>query len=425
SWVVNHGRQIMKLGYLLLATAGQSYESGVTRYGRCLATAARSHHSVLEQTVVLTHDSRHNSDLLRRAAMALAQSDLIHFQYSPFLWGEGRPHLHHLQGWLGEMARRSLPWVVTLHDVHQQLYPPQSVWQVLQAERRKYKHLSGLQRLALRTTWRYMWHRYGADRQAMRLLLQQAGAILTCHRQEKQRLAHFEGAQRIKVIPHFVASVSSLPLPEGPSPGGPSPGELSPGSCSTAVAKSKLGLSAQTVIILQGFIYPRKGHALAIEALGQLPETVHLVFAGAVVDGQAQLLKGLWALAKQYQVEHRLTVTGYLCDADLDLYLRASDLAICPFETLSASGSLSRWIAHETPILATNLPQIETYNQRVPGAIATFSPYTAAALAEAILTQLAQPPLPQARQQLRSQLSLPQIFERHVECYAEVLEDVP
>ncbi|MEM9904421.1 MAG: glycosyltransferase [Cyanobacteria bacterium P01_D01_bin.44] len=404
----------MKLGYLHLATAGQSYESGVTRYGRCLAMAARSHHSVIEQDVVLTYDSRqdsrHNGDLLRQAAVSLAQSDLIHFQYSPFLWGYGRPHLQHLQQWLGELSRRSLPWVVTLHDVHEQLYPPQSVWQVLRAERRKYKDLSGLQRLAVRTTWRYMWHRYGADRLAMQLLLRQASAILTCHAQEKQRLSHFAAAERIQVIPHFVESApfqrSTIPL-------------------STADAKAKLGLSAQTVITLQGFIYPRKGHALAIAALGQLPETVHLVFAGAVVDGQAQLLKDLWTLAQQHQVDHRVTVTGYLCNTDLDLYLRASDLAICPFEALSASGSLSRWIAQGKPILATDLPQIQDYNQLVPGAIAPFSPYTAAALAEAILTQLTQPPPPQLRQQLRSQLSLPQIFERHQACYAEVLEDVP
>ncbi|MEM8809710.1 MAG: glycosyltransferase [Cyanobacteria bacterium P01_G01_bin.38] len=409
----------MKLGYLHLATAGQSYESGVTRYGRCLAAAARSHHSVIEQDVVLTHDSRqdsrHNADLLRRAAATLAQSDLIHFQYSPFLWGHGRPHLQHLQQWLGELSRCSLPWVVTLHDVHEQLYPPQSVWQVLRAERRKYKDLSGWQRLAVRTTWRYMWHCYGADRQAMQLLLRQASALLTCHAQEKQRLSHFAAAERIQVIPHFVESVSFQR----------STASLSTVPLSTADAKAKLGLSAQTMITLQGFIYPRKGHTLAIKALSQLPETIHLVFAGAVVDGQARLLKDLWTLAQQHQVDHRVTVTGYLCDADLDLYLRASDLAICPFETLSASGSLSRWIAQGKPILATDLPQIQDYNQLVPGAIATFSPYTATALAEAILAQLAQPKPPQIRQQLRSQLSLPQIFERHQECYAEVLEDVP
>ncbi|MEO1400867.1 MAG: glycosyltransferase [Cyanobacteria bacterium J06635_1] len=409
----------MKLGYLHLATAGQAYESGVTRYGRCLAMAARSHHTVIEPTVVLTHDNRRNGDLLRQAAATLAPCDLVHFQYSPFVWGEGRPHLRHLQCWLGARARHSLPCVVTLHDVHRHLYPPQSAWQVLRAERCKYKHFSGAQRLALRTTWRYMWHRYGADRQAMKLLLRQANAVLTCHPQEKQRLTHFAGAQQIKVVPHFVREASVL---------------HSTPPLSTTAAKTKLGLSAQTVITLQGFIYPRKGHALAIEALSQLPEAVQLVFAGAVVDGQARLLKDLWTLAQQHQVDHRLTVTGYLCEADLDLYLAASDLAICPFETMSASGSLSRWIAQEIPILATDLPQIEAYNQLVPGAmvndrpqkaIATFSPYTATALAEAIRAQLAQPTLPQARQQLRSQLSLPQIFERHIECYAEVLADVP
>ncbi|MEO0456013.1 MAG: hypothetical protein AAF152_05435 [Cyanobacteria bacterium P01_A01_bin.114] len=212
------GNDGMKLGYLHLATAGQSYESGVTRYGRGLASAARSHHPVAEQDIVLTHDSRHNGDLLQQAADALAQSDLIHFQYSPFIWGEGRPHLQHLQRWLSELARRSLPWVVTLHDVHESLYPPQSVWQVLRAERQKYQHFTGLQRLALRTTWRYMWHRYGADRQAMILLLQQASAVLTCHQQEKQRLAHFANAQQIKVIPHFVESDSFSPAIALPSP---------------------------------------------------------------------------------------------------------------------------------------------------------------------------------------------------------------
>ena len=66
----------------------------------------------------------------------------------------------------------------------------------------------------------------------------------------------------------------------------------------------------------------------------------------------------------------------------------ASHLAGCPFEMLSASGSLSTGVSLGRPILASDLPQIAEYNRIEPGAIKTFQPYTSEALAAAITHQL-------------------------------------
>ena len=68
--------------------------------------------------------------------------------------------------------------------------------------------------------------------------------------------------------------------------------------------------------------------------------------------------------------------------ANLETYLLAADVAICPFLQMSASGSFSTWLSVGTaPIVASDLPQIRWYNAMVPGAITVFPAGDAQALA--------------------------------------------
>lgn len=128
-------------------------------------------------------------------------------------------------------------------------------------------------------------------------------------------------------------------------------------------------------------------------------------------------------LAKTMGVEERLRITGYLSEEELERYLVATDLAICPFKNCSASGSLSTWIsvAHPT-ILAFDLPQINEYNRLEPGAIKTFQPYTPAALAQAIrqLLPTCGESYAPAVERLRQRLSMPAIFDEHLSHYRHV-----
>jgi glycosyltransferase involved in cell wall biosynthesis len=123
-------------------------------------------------------------------------------------------------------------------------------------------------------------------------------------------------------------------------------------------------------------------------------------------------------------VAGRLRITGFLPEPELDVYLAATDLAVCPFTTVAASGSVSTWLSTGTPILAADLPLISEYNIMEPGAIRTFSPYTANALAEAACNLLAagagHDDMPAKR--LRARLGMHSVLRQHIEAYRDVAE---
>ncbi len=130
----------------------------------------------------------------------------------------------------------------------------------------------------------------------------------------------------------------------------------------------------------------------------------------------------LLALAKEKGVSDRLHITGYLSEEDLERYLVATDLAICPFKKLSASGSLSTWISVARPVLASDVPQIDEYNRLEPGAIQTFAPYTPSALASAVRQMLSSlSNTDQKLEKLRQHLDMSVIFDQHLNYYRQAI----
>jgi glycosyltransferase involved in cell wall biosynthesis len=130
------------------------------------------------------------------------------------------------------------------------------------------------------------------------------------------------------------------------------------------------------------------------------------------------------SLAREKGVKDRLEVTGYLPDEEFRRRLSIADLAVCPFsEHKSASGSLSALIAIGCPILASDIPLVAEYNAMVPDAIATFSPYTAEALAASIGRLLTMPraELTDGLAKLRKLLSIATIYNQHIDAYQQVL----
>jgi glycosyltransferase involved in cell wall biosynthesis len=124
-------------------------------------------------------------------------------------------------------------------------------------------------------------------------------------------------------------------------------------------------------------------------------------------------------------VENRIHFTGYLSEAELEAYLIATDLAICPFQGFSASGSISTWISVACPILSFDLPQIREYNTFEEGAIQIFKPYTPMALAAAIQECLEQDQDKQTIKiaQLGQKLSLSNILDSHLTLFGAVYQD--
>jgi glycosyltransferase involved in cell wall biosynthesis len=182
-----------------------------------------------------------------------------------------------------------------------------------------------------------------------------------------------------------------------------------------------LNLIDKKVITLLGFISPYKGHQLVVEAIPYLPQDVQIIFAGNK-DLDKNFVHVLQKLAQVKEVEHRLRFTGYLTEAELDSYLIATDLAICPFKGFSASGSISTWISAACPILSFDLPQIREYNSLEPGAIQIFDSYTPMALATAIQECLEGDQELQSAKvaQLGQKLSLSNILDKHLTLYQTV-----
>lgn len=400
----------MKIGYLHLGPP----QHGIYRYGKFLARAAkeRSDLIVLEAEAILTGDSQSDYQKLIAAAQQLQAADLVHIQFSYFndrLWGSGWMQLEHLKTFLDSC---DCPIAVTLHDVY---YTPPNLrgiaTQVLPAvfpffgskkgdrdlPQRPEPPVSDFKRTA-RAVKEWSINTFGASTATLKALVQRADLVLVCTQAEADRLADRVETSKLKIVPHFVESRSR--------------------SLTRIGARNSLNLEGCKIVTLLGFIYPYKGHQLLIEAMAELPSDVQVIFAGST-DADPEFVRSLLQLAKEKGVEDRLRLTGYLSETELETYLTATDLAVCPFAEFSASGSISSWISVTCPILASNLPQIAEYNALELDAIEVFHPYTAAVLAAAIKDCLAKAPAAQQAKvaRLAQRLSLANILEQHLSVY--------
>ncbi len=414
---------MMKIGYLHIGPP----KHGVCRYGRLLAAEARRQPSltVIEAEVILTQDWEHNQEMLVKAAQQLSEADIIHFQFHKFnelSWGGGQLQLDYLRVFTSHCSR---PLVVTLHNI---FYPPYGLTSVLKYLSSKLKPtvLAGETETneATKTTetllteppipkrstltrivqfvQRTLQGTFGSDALALREISKRVDLILVCTEEEARRLSDRVNNQKLKVVSHYV-EVRSI--------------DMSP-----TQARAVLNLNGVRTITILGFIYPTKGYQLLIEAMSELPEDVQVIFAGGSAPDHEQFVQDCLELAKARGVGDRLRVTGYLSEEELERYLVATDLAICPFEMTSASGSLSTWISAARPILTSDLPQVAEYNRLEPDAIKIFQPYNPTALAKAIqqLLPLSKEWDESAVARLRQRLSLPQIFNEHLIHYHKI-----
>lgn len=391
----------MLIGYLQLSPP-QDHESGIARYGRYIAQAVQQQPQLETREVVLElSDPINFRPALKQALKTFQDCDVLHVQYSKYVG---------LTGWnklcLLKMIRQRFKGMlcITLHDVYADLYPAYGLKEAWEFENKRLRGFSKNQSLALRSTATYLWQNYLADQAIIKWLLTHCDQLIVCNQTEAERLQHFEGAEKLTVIPHFVESRSLRYSP--------------------AEAKATLGFGPEKIITLQGFVYRSKGHSMLLNALSLLSEDYKVVFAGGMAPHQDAFKRELELQIKQLRLGDRVTITGYLSEEDLELYLAATDLAVCPFRIVSASGSLSTWISMERPILAHALPQIEELNDLVPGAISRFQDYSPDALAKAIKICLADaasqatPPSGSPIKQLKERLSLTRIAQEHGALYS-------
>ena len=341
------------------------------RYGQLIADAA-ARRPDLDVAQVDAGRVDLGSARLARAARDLGASQVVVMQWNRRGWGRhGRSLIRLLR--FRRAYRGAL--VVTLHDVFD------------------------------RTTLRQRF--LEPDAWSLRLLGRTADRIVVHSEVEVERLRGIVPSERLRVVPHFVEA-RSLPL-------------------SPAAARERLGLSDRRIVTLLGFVYGRKGHRYAVEAVPLLPADTVMVYAGGPVDGRSFVHDLALARARELDLGDRFRITGYLSEEDLETWIAATHLAILPFTDLSASGSLSSWIAVGKPMLATDLPGFREYDHRVPGSLHLFGPPEPAPLAAAI-DELLAGGLPEVDDRvlaLGRELSLERTVERYLEVAAEAMASRP
>ena len=99
------------------------------------------------------------------------------------------------------------------------------------------------------------------------------------------------------------------------------------------------------------------------------PKNALLVFAGGAVTVDDPYYQALLKRIEQEALQDRVSITGYLSDEMLDIYLSATDVAICPFREVSASSSFATWLAVGKPIVASDEPVFRLYRSEFGEAI--------------------------------------------------------
>lgn len=382
---------------------------GTHRYGRLLAAEVATETETVEASIELGHGRTADSHAIEDAAHALQKSDVVHIQYGLWdntsLWGPGWTQLANLKTFAHACG---VPIVATVHDVY-----PFHVIRSLVRRRRGAGDPPDLSRRHGDPSRRDRWiaatldrvHSIGsvdvANAWTLRWLFQHAGALLFLSEAEANRIRIPSVRRKAHVIAHFV---------ERRSP-----------AVSARTAREMCGAGGKKTVTLMGYIHNGKGHALLVEAMRDLPEDVRVVFAGGPSPGAEPFLERLLARAQEIGVDERLVVTGFLPEDELEPWMVATDLAVCPFRLLSASSSLAGWLSLHRPVLASRLPQIDELNAIAPGAIQTFEPYAPEVLAREIRRLLPScdgAPNPGSAR-LQERLAIPIIAQQHRQLYRQ------
>lgn len=349
----------LSVGYLHTGRA----RSGLRRYGRILATEAATR---ADLEVLQSDAGDRDASLLdlRRAAGRLRGADVVHLQWKLADWDPRWGGVPRMEVVVASLRR---PLVVTMHDVFER----SGRW-----ERRLSPAAIGLRRLA-----------------------HHARRLVVHSEEERERLDGLVPHHKVAVVPHFVEVRTEAP--------------------DRTAARETLDVADRRVVTLLGYITKRRGHRLVIDALTDLPPDVTALFVGSTIDGRDHVARDLEAHARDVGVADRVRFMGYVSDEQLAQVLAATDVALCPFRTMSASGALATWISSGRPIVASDLAPVRELDALEPGSLHRFHPYAPAPLAERIAATLdmaTDSPDPRVLA-LAARLATPRMVDRYIGIY--------
>jgi glycosyltransferase involved in cell wall biosynthesis len=127
-------------------------------------------------------------------------------------------------------------------------------------------------------------------------------------------------------------------------------------------ARKELGVTESKVLLFFGYIRRYKGLRHLIRALPALASQFHddyrLLIVGEFYEGREDILK----LIKEQELDNRvLLVDRYVPNEEVELYFRAADITILPYESATQSGIIQVAYGFDLPVITTDvggLPEV-------------------------------------------------------------------
>jgi len=182
-------------------------------------------------------------------------------------------------------------------------------------------------------------------------------------------IVHSEGdrVRIVREIPRMPARLLALPVERRPLP-------------DRIRARAELGIERPLVLLL-GLVRRYKGVETLLEAAPQIREG-----AGAEIAVVGEIFREVRSALRRPPEGVRI-VDRYLREEEMDRWLAASDVVVCPYHRISSSAIAARAVAAGRPIVASDLPGFRPFVGPETGQLVP--PGDAAALARAVLETLA------------------------------------
>jgi glycosyltransferase involved in cell wall biosynthesis len=359
----------MRIGYLHLG----NQKHGVVRFGKQIASGLKQSANVDVYEWLL--DEWH-SNIIK----SIKNIDILHCQYNAQVYSSIWGRLFHQNSNLNELFNLvKIPVVFTIHDIYRPGYITEG-------------------NIFKLSDWLKM--QFAPQRFALKKIIDNSSNIIVNSKEEATRLVQLNSIKPPSIIHHYI---EQRELKE-----------------SKINAKSHLGLKNRKTILILGYIHPRKGHDLLIDAMRYLPKEYYLIIAGDAVPSQQNYKNTLINSIKTFALSDRIRITGYLTDSKLEIVLTATDLAALPCRNVSASGSLNTVISAGVPVIASDLPLFHEYNSIVNHSITILPKFDSYYLAKMIQEM----PLKDGEMEkrlvaLKNHLSIKNTAKKYLDVYQE------
>jgi glycosyltransferase involved in cell wall biosynthesis len=196
-----------------------------------------------------------------------------------------------------------------------------------------------------------------------RVAFRSADAFIVHSEEDRERLAGAFGSRPIFLTPH---PVEARPRPDRDA------------------CRRDLGIVGPLVLFL-GLVRRYKGVDTLIEAAPEIVKrsAARIAIVGEIFRDAKSIVRGI---RRSPAADTFLVVDRYVAEKEMDAWLSACDVVVCPYRRISGSGIAARGVAARRPIVASDLAGFHPFVTAETGALVPIG--DAAALARAVVSVL-------------------------------------